>query len=86
MVLMLFAAPLTGQDKTPADSSAAPADSREQLQKELPPGFMDSTTSILPEVREVRRKSPGGALLRSLSTEFAALLPLWPKARSWPGW
>jgi len=47
------------------DSSAV--ESREQLREQLPPGFMDSTSTILPETSRAKRKSPGGALLRSLA-------------------
>lgn len=56
----------------PAIFAAAPADSvkpesREQLREMLPEGFMDSTFSIVAASSSEQRKSPPGALLRSLA-------------------
>ncbi len=57
----------------PADSTKPePADSvvletREQLKQMLPEGFMDSTVSIIAGRTAIERKSPSGALLRSMA-------------------
>ena len=53
----------------PADSVGLP--SREELKQMLPEGFMDSTVSIITGSGAVERKSPSGAMLRSL------ILPGW---------
>ena len=55
----------TLKDSTMADSTIY--ESRDELWKQLPPGFMDSTSTILPVLSGEKRKSPGGALLRSLA-------------------
>lgn len=71
--LLIIAASLPAQEQPaePRDSAATKdslaADSREQLRQQLPPGFMDSASTILPVIAADRRKSPGGALLRSLA-------------------
>ncbi len=49
----------------PADS--VKPQSREQLRQMLPEGFMDSTVSIIADRGRARKKSPSGALLRSLA-------------------
>jgi hypothetical protein len=48
-----------------ADSTGR--DSRQELIEQLPDGFFDSTSSILPVQQERKSKSPAGALLRSLA-------------------
>jgi hypothetical protein len=71
LAILLAAVPLAAREQTQASPDSSQAESRDQLREQLPPGFMDSTSTIIPSVRQARRKSPGGALLRSL------VLPGW---------
>lgn len=66
--LLLTALPspvLPQATEPPADSSVV--NDRQEIQNRLPEGFMDSTTSIMPVQPQRERKSPPGALLRSLA-------------------
>jgi hypothetical protein len=67
----LFAAALCATEP-PGSAESEPVDSlveksREQLKQMLPEGFMDSTDSIIEGRSATERKSPTGALLRSMA-------------------
>ena len=65
--ILLCVLPLAAQEQPPEVVDSAAANSRDRLREQLPPGFMDSSSTIIPSVRQSGRKSPGGALLRSLA-------------------